>query len=190
MINNNKIRLRIDMNRVMKMKNWQLFIILSVSLIVSVVIGYVEINIGNLEYIKSATVFREIGMIIYLSWLLVLGLSLNSVKSNPHKFRSGLFVFFGITSILGYTDLNLDALMDDRNSIPEIISMLLTLLTFIGIIYIFYNVPKSLKSIEVGEQVKFKDCIVELILLIIFPIGVWILQPRFNRISQVADELV
>jgi len=178
------------MNSILKMKHWQMFIILSICLILSIVIGYAEISIGNLDWIKSATVFREIGMIIYLSWLLVLGVSLNKVQGNPHSFKGGLLVFLGIATILGYTDLNLGALLGDRNPIPVVVSMLLNLLTFIGIVYIFGNVPRSMKSIEVGEKVKFTDSITELLLLIFFPIGIWWLQPRINRLAQVEEEMV
>lgn len=177
------------MNGVMKLKHWQLFLILSVSVIVSETIAYAEIGIGNLDWIKSATLFREIGMVVCFSWLLLLGLSLNRVKENPHKFRSGLFVIFIVAEIFGYTDVNLDALLGDRNPIPEFLSLLFALMTFIGLLYVFYNIPKSLKSIEVGEQVKFKDCIIDLLLIIFFPIGIWVLQPRLNRIYQVETEM-
>jgi hypothetical protein len=48
--------------------------------------------------------------------------------------------------------------------------------------YIFYFVAKSLVMVNKGRQVAFGDYAKSLILLFLFPIGVWRIQPRINQL--------
>ena len=63
-----------------------------------------------------------------------------------------------------------------------LLDIISTPLIFASIIYIFYSVPKLIKSTELKRNVMFKECILETFLLLMFPIGIWIIQPRINKI--------
>ncbi|SDD20433.1 hypothetical protein [Williamwhitmania taraxaci] len=90
-------------------------------------------------------------------------------------------------SMIGYAALNLERLTVEGMSFPNWIPMTLTPLVCFGIFYTFYNVPKSLKSLEIGRKAKLSEWIIDAILLFAFPIGIWFIQPRLNRIYLVNE---
>lgn len=51
-----------------------------------------------------------------------------------------------------------------------------------GMIYSFYFVAKTIKTIEIKREADFSDYAGEFFLIWFFPIGVWILQPKINKI--------
>ena len=71
--------------------------------------------------------------------------------------------------------------------VNESISLILTPLTAFGIIYSFKNVAQSLRSVETGDKARFKEYIIDAILIFCFPIGIWFIQPRLNRIYEVTE---
>lgn len=125
---------------------------------------------------------RVLGVIILFLWYLILGLSLNNMPENPYKFKSGLFILAIIFFAFGYSNMNLQVIFSEDYIIPNFVSMLSTPLTLFGLIYVFYNLPISLKALETNRKVAFGDCIVDMILLFAFPIGIWITQPRLNNL--------
>jgi len=52
------------------------------------------------------------------------------------------------------------------------------------IFYCMYFIAKEFKSVEVQKPVTFSDFAGEFFLLWFFPVGIWILQPRINKIFQ------
>ena len=144
-------------------------------------------KIGVVSSLELAVAFGILTLIIFFGWVLAIGLFVNSIPENPYRFKNGLLIFAVLSSLVGYSELNFQRLALENNFVPEWISIVLTPLTFFGIVYTFYNVPKSLKSIESGEKASFKEFIVDALLLFAFPIGVWIIQPRVNRIFAVNE---
>ena len=66
---------------------------------------------------------------------------------------------------------------------PAIPSILVTfvLVTGLCILYIYYIVAKTIKTAELQRKIGIGDCILELFLIYFFPIGVWFLQPKINK---------
>lgn len=172
---------------ILKLKHWQVFIGLMTLMVLPFLLADSNLGLDNFSSIELKTTFVVIGQIVFFSWVLLLGLSLNEIKENPHHFSKILLVISVLCCILGYGDLQLRSLSADGSSINETISFFLTLLTFFGLIYTFKNVSQSLKSIEIGEKAKFKDYILDAILIFMFPIGIWFIQPRLNRIYKVTE---
>jgi len=50
------------------------------------------------------------------------------------------------------------------------------------IFYCLYFVAKALKSVELQREVTFNDYAGEFFLFWFSPIGVWVLQPRINKL--------
>jgi hypothetical protein len=171
------------MKNLLRIKHWQLFIILTSTLFISIFVAESSLKIGTFESLKLSVLIREIGLIVYFLWLLILGISLNNRPENPHKFKSGIYIAAILFCILGYSDMNLQIIFSENYFIPYYISMLSMPLTLFGLIYVFYNLPMSLKSLESNKKVGFGDCVADLFLLFAFPIGVWFTQPRINRLN-------
>ncbi|MGQ1947893.1 hypothetical protein ACT3CD_12425 [Geofilum sp. OHC36d9] len=49
-------------------------------------------------------------------------------------------------------------------------------------IYCFFYVAKWLKSVELKRNAKFSDFYMDFLWLLIFPIGIWLIQPRVNKV--------
>lgn len=170
------------MENLIKLKHWQIFIILGTGFILNLVLSGIDFPIGKLTSSELSTMIGILTLILYFLWVLIIGLYLNNIPDNPYKFNKWILVSSIVFSIFGYSELYLQRLGNENYLMPEWISFLLTLLTFFGLFYTFYNVPKSLKSIELDKKSKFSDYIISAVLLFAFPIGVWFIQPRLNRI--------
>lgn len=66
----------------------------------------------------------------------------------------------------------------------------LHLFSMAGIFYSIFFVAKTLKSVELQRPATFSDCIGEFFLLWFFPVGVWVIQPRINRLFAHPPSLV
>jgi hypothetical protein len=170
------------MNKLLIIKHWQLFIVLTCTIFISIIVVENGLKIGDFDSLQLSSLIRVIGVIILFMWFLILGLSLNGVTNNPHKFKSGLFIAAILFCAFGYVNMNLEIIFSKNYSVPEIVTWLSPLLTLAGLVYVFYNLPKSLRSLETNKKVGFSDCIGDMFLLFAFPIGVWFTQPRINKL--------
>ena len=70
----------------------------------------------------------------------------------------------------------------------------LAALPFLYVFYAFFYClaypAKALKSIESGKDVSLGDYIGDFFLILFFPIGVWFIQPRLNKIAMKDKGLV
>jgi hypothetical protein len=51
-------------------------------------------------------------------------------------------------------------------------------------LYSLYFVAKTIKTVELQKECTFKDFIEEFILILFYPVGLWIIQPRINKIYK------
>lgn len=65
-----------------------------------------------------------------------------------------------------------------------IIIFFLHLLTMFAIIYTMYFTAKTITSVEMKKETHFSDYIGDFFLIWFFPVGVWFIQPRINRIIE------
>ena len=56
------------------------------------------------------------------------------------------------------------------------------ILSTISYIYIVYFAAKTLKTIELNKEFKFKELSRVFFLILFLPIGIWFIQPRINKI--------
>ena len=175
------------MSKILNLKHWQVFALLCTPYIISIIFWQGNFSIGNITALEISVIAGVLSLILFFSWILSIGLLLNSIPDNPYRFKKWLLIFAVICCIIGYSELNLQRLNLANGNIPNPISALLTPLAFFGIIYTFYNVPKSLKSLESDKKAKFSEWIVDAFILFIFPIGIWIIQPRLNKIYAVNE---
>jgi hypothetical protein len=58
----------------------------------------------------------------------------------------------------------------------------LQLMSMFCTFYCFYFIAKALKTIELQQAVTFNDCALEFFGIWIFPVGIWFVQPKINKI--------
>jgi len=67
---------------------------------------------------------------------------------------------------------------------PFLIIIPLHLFSMFCIFYCLYFVAKTLKTVELQREVGFSDFAGEFFLAWFYPIGIWILQPKINRMLE------
>jgi hypothetical protein len=173
------------MTKILNLKHWQVFALLCTPYAVSIIFWQANFSFGNITAPKISAIAAVISLILFFSWILSIGLFLNNIPDNPYRFKKWLLIFAVLCCILGYSELNLQRLNLANGNIPNPISALMTPLVFFGVVYTFYNVPKSLKSLESDKRAKLSEWIIDAFMIFFFPIGIWIIQPRLNKIYAV-----
>ena len=157
-----------------------MFLILTISLFLLILNSITDFKTSKLDNLAISVIIRIIGITIYFFWLLVLGLKLNRSSKTYFKFKNSTYILSVSICTLGYLNINLSLLFKD--SYPDLlaINFILPLFTLLGLVYLFYSLSKSVKSAQLQRDVKFGECIAEVFLLFIIPIGIWILQPKLS----------
>lgn len=155
-------------------KHWQVFFVLFFAPYVS---GFVYIFFPRAIYASIAV------MVVYglctLGWYWSIGRFLASIADPALRMRTSLFQFaFVYTLVYAITFVWL-ALSNAEIS-PIIVPF--HLFAMACIFYALYFVARNLALVETGKSVSFADYAVPFVLLWFFPIGVWIIQPKINRL--------
>jgi hypothetical protein len=191
----------------LRMKHWQLFLLLFGIPFIFQVIGAL-----SLSYFKNPTllfmafpIILFLYMVAFFTWFYTLGTHLNrklpdTVQMSLRRFKIFLsipFLYFLLICIFLFSlFINLSAMAASGTSDPMAFSaarpswlffILVIPLHFFSmfcILYSLYFIAKSLKIAEGQRIVTFNDFAGEFFLIWFFPIGVWFIQPRINRLFE------
>jgi len=196
-------------NYCLSLKHWQLFIS-SVGLpllLILVCLGFIVVQISNNSNIDS--IFPYFVFILFINLLTPLLRLLwnwfttkallaqlpSTVLLKPLLFK---ICFYSILTCFSLITLYLVICLQINNTIQEFLEVILEieifilffpLLTIISLasFYILFFQAKVLKSVELQKEALLKDYINYFFLLWFYPIGLWIIQPRFNALSTSKD---
>lgn len=195
-------------NQFLKAKHWQLFFLLvgvpvglflTIGVIISSIIkGGVPPEPEDFFKLFSIAKFFPLVMILFASlvfswfWSVSIGLQ-NSVPINV-QMKTTKFSIFSILPLLYVSGFCVFIFITLHNIKPQEfrfpsewiapIMFILQIVSVFGIFYSIYFAAKTLKTVELQREVKFADFAGEFFLFWIFPIGIWILQPRVNKIIE------
>ena len=190
-------------NEIMKflllLKHWQLFILtLGAPIIMQIVLIVTTItsedpfsDFATIIFIIPITMILV--MIIFFGWFYAMGTNLHkklpeSEKMNLTKFKIFLFIpliyilaiCFFIVFVINYTITN--EVTPNFALFGFIIPV--HLFSMFCIFYCLYFNAKALKAVELQRPVKFGDFAGEFLLIWFYPIGIWIIQPRINKLFK------
>ena len=119
-------------------------------------------------------------VVCFMGWLWSLGSFLSSIAEPSLRLNLHFFRF----AILFSSLYLLTALPFFLSSNPTIEAIILPMhfLALVCLLYAFYFVSKSLVVAETGEAVTFNDYAISLLLFLCSFIGIWLIQPRINRL--------
>ena len=174
------------MKSILEFKAWQIFIFLIIYLILTLIASIFKLSINDWTTVQLEGLFRIFGLIILTLWLFLTGLELNRIANAPHKFNNFILGLASLSFFIGYASLNLSVFPSIDSMIPMSIRILSMPLTLFGLVFLFYNIPLSLKSIELGRKAKYTECLLDALLFFscAMGIGIWWLQPRMNKIKK------
>lgn len=179
-------------------KHWQIFLLIFLLPFILFVLGVVLIscnyNPGILFFIFPLAI--GVSLITGYGWMWSVGSKLSGYNFNENKDNSKLFRFFIMIPLVlmslilafllyGATSLSLGSYsMAGIMYSSLIVIMPLQLLITISMFYCFFFVAQRIKTAEEKRTVAFDECFYEFVLVAILPIGVWILQPRINKLAK------
>jgi hypothetical protein len=164
------------MNIAFKIKSWQLFLLLFLPSF----------------FIKSTWTLIIVPLFVLTIisfWSLSIGV-LGQKKISDLGLKNHKTIFFKIACIfmpMSWLIIAIDLYkVIDFGELSYLIEHLLFPFSFIFIfssIYMIYFVSKTISSLNLRKGINLPDFIVTIILLVFFPVGLWIIQPKLNKIE-------
>ncbi|WP_075590768.1 hypothetical protein [Labilibacter marinus] len=196
----------------LKAKHWQLFILMmGIPLVfqfyvMQEVFGNIltqgnpnpETMIGMLKYLP---VIMFIFMGLFFGWLWSLAMGLQNkipeeVKMKTTKFKifffipvAYLIIILTLVSVViiaafkGHIEPNSETILSFVGIALAII-VPMHLFSVFCIFYSLYFAAKTIKTVELQKEVKFSDFVGEFFLLWFYYIGLWIIQPKVNKMMK------
>lgn len=199
-------------SNLLKAKHWQLFLIVyglpllyQLVLVVDITLNAVRNNNMDIEmilnYSKFSSLIILVFVLLFLYWFFVVGIGLNNKLSVQLKLHTNRFKFcllliaayfviisIGISIFMNSWGSNINInTYADNTTIFTILALFSFLSMFIMFCFFFSFrfVAKIIKTTELQEKVYFSDYIGEFLLVcLLFPIGIWFIQPRINKIAN------
>ncbi|MFT3705305.1 MAG: hypothetical protein QM802_23255 [Agriterribacter sp.] len=181
------------MTKFLTLKHWQLFVLL-----IGIPIISEFVVIGSIVTSRDATImayYFPIMMIyfigVFFGWFYTLGISLHkklpeSAPMNVNRFK--IFLFIPVAYILlicAFMASRFSGISTSEQFNPAIFGLIIVPLHLFSMFCIFYCLyfnAKALKTVELQRPLTFSDYAGEFFLIWFFPIGVWIIQPRINKL--------
>lgn len=193
-------------DRILKAKHWQIFMltfgipllgqmILIVKLISSSRAGTALDATIFATYLKIAPLLILLFMGLYYTWIWSVNIGLQrqvppALKQETKWFKACYFLSFayvlGILLFMSSAPLLWQPAASNQGLAIRLASIILPfhLLAMACHLYACYCTAKSLKIAELRERIGASACIGEFIMILFFPIGIWILQPRINAVIE------
>jgi hypothetical protein len=176
------------LNFFLKAKHWQIFLLLfAVPTIAEIVAsGYIpttirsrkDLGYGGLLYLSLVL----LDTLCLFAWLWAMGSFLNSLQNSAHRLNQGFFLVALVYPCI-YMPVFCWFFLDSE-AIPAQVVIPLHFFAVFCFFYVFYFVAKSLVAVNKRKEVFIGDYAKSWILLCVFPIGVWSIQPRINQLYR------
>jgi hypothetical protein len=180
------------MTRLLTFKHWQIFLLLiGLPMIFQfIAMGYIMTSSNPNVFIIAFPTMMILSVVLFFGWFYTLGTKLHkklpeTSTMNLTRFKIFLFIpviymlsisvfMFGVFSFISTGEQPTPAIL--------VVILLLHLFSMFCIFYCLHFIAKALKTVEWQKPVTFSDFAGEFFLIWFFPIGIWIIQPRLNRI--------
>jgi len=119
---------------------------------------------------------------LYFGWHWTLGINLHKKLNEENMLNINFFLILFVFMIIY---IGLSVIVPFLGNISVTFFRVYSFLNLIGSLSFLYCVgflAKALNSVEQNKTVSFKDWIGDMILILIFPVGIFVLQPRINEI--------
>jgi hypothetical protein len=149
---------------------------------------------GMLNMMKIFPIIMFLYVGLFFGWFWSIGIGLQKyiptdITMKIKKFK--IFFFIPLTYIIFLLIIigtTFYGFLSGSNAVGGIVGKMLFvvipmhLLSMFCIFYLLYFVSKTIKTTELKRDVTFSDFAGEFFMIWFFPIGIWIIQPRINKI--------
>jgi len=148
------------MNFFLKIKTWQLFVLL---ILPHLLVSFFLNGSIDMRYLGGLSLFM---MLVILGWLYSVGVAAN--RKLPIKLQKTFSIF--LPSML------------EQPQEPPAWFFIMHLAAMFGIFYGLWFTAKQFVTLQKNSEVGFSEYIRTLFLFWFSPIGVWFLQPKINKL--------
>ncbi len=165
-------------NLFLRAKNWQIFCLFAIWFVADL-IAMMSVTARPPNDLPFWVVSGLFGFLFYF-WFWSLGSFLNSIVHPRLRLSYGFFCFavvYPAVYVLAF-------MLFLQNHLPLLFAVVipLHLLAMFCMIYPLYFISKNLVLAETGKSASFSDYAGPFFLFWFFPVGVWFVQPRINRL--------
>lgn len=183
----------------LKAKHWQLFLLtFGIPMIFQFIIMagmFSSVGGGNnpdssfmFSYMKFFPIMMILFMGVFFGWFWSVAVGLQSkipdgAKMKVKKFKIFFFIpLIYILFLLGFLMIS----MTEGGLNPAIFAVIVPihLFSMFCIFHTLYFVAKTFKTVELQREVSFSDFAGEFFMIWFYPIGVWIVQPKINKMIE------
>jgi len=170
----------------LRFKHWQLFSLLVCTYFGFKIVGNTTTVIASHGETITYTEYSPLYFLfiaVLFGWFYTIGVNLtkklpDTAKMNMTKFKLFMLILiFHIFFFYMFVHFRMQP-----NTATIVVIVILNLFSMFCIPYCIYFNAKALKTIELQRLVTFRDYVGEFFFLLFFPIGIWIIQPRINKI--------
>ncbi len=195
-------------DRFLNAKHWQLFLLIFgiptifQLVFLSSIFSAISTNTNpGSEMIFNTMKFFPILMILFMAillgwfWSVAIGLQKKvpeHIIMKVKKFKTFFLIYLAyilcLTILIAFA---MNGMMSGVNepSVVNIGTMFaiivpLHLFSMFCILYSLYFIAKTFKTVELQREVKFPDFAGEFFLILFYPVGIWIIQPKINKMMM------
>lgn len=186
-------------DKFLKAKHWQIFLLtLGLPIILQIIITTMMFTTEDPTLMmKIMPIISIVFMIGFFGWFWSVAIGLQSqIPTHIHlkirKFKVFLFIpIIYIVLIFGFMGTMFEGAFENGAEPSNVVigSILgvvfpLHLFSMFCIFYSLYFVAKTFKTAELQREVTFSDFAGEFFLFWFFPIGIWVIQPKINKMIE------
>ena len=162
------------MHFILKLKHWQVFLILSLASLTS-----------NFEWVGNDffnLAINTFGVIIYFLWYFAVGLELK--EHLPPGIELGRTMFIINAFVLPLSMLLLIVVFNGEFSSNGFFGFVWVIYLMYAIVQFIFFPARALKSVEQQAEMGFDQYFGYFLLMLFWPVGIWWIQPKLNRIGR------
>jgi hypothetical protein len=194
------------MDLFLRAKHWQLFVVfivlpfvIGMAVMINMLTDIVQVDQPDPAAIFSHMKFFPLPFALYvlgkMCWQWAVAIRMQRLAPAGVQFKNTAFKIFFWFTVLFYpllfvfvfsfiTSISATNMPDPSQFIWFIALFPLSFFNTFCMFYCYYYTAKTFKTVELQRQVTFSDFILESVLIWFFFIGVWILQPKINKLTD------
>ncbi len=161
------------MTLLLKLKHWQIFLLLFFSAFIT--------NFTWVGYELLNALLNLLGVLLYMFWYFVIGLELSDELPRKVELPKTLFIINGFVLIISAIVLSM--FFGGSFESNGLIAFIWIAYLMYAMIQFFFYPGKALKSIELKREAGVGEYYGYLLLMIFWPIGIWWIQPKLNKLE-------
>ena len=183
----------------LKAKHWQIFMLTFGLPIILEIIAMPFMIIGNnpMVIMKIMPIMMIFFIVGFFGWFWAIAIGLQNkvptgIKMKVKKFKVFFLIpLIYIILIFGFMGFAFGGILENGQQpsggmIGGLVGIIvpLHLFSMFCIFYCLYFVSKTFKTVELQREVTFSDFAGDFFMIWFFPIGVWIVQPKINKMIE------